>query len=44
MIQLVAVPESERPISATIGPMIAGGISLLTQPEPIRRTNSAMTT
>ncbi len=44
MTQLVAVLDRLSPISATIGPMMTGGMSLFTQPDPVDFTMIAMTT
>ena len=40
----IADPDSERPMSATVGPMMTGGMSLLIQPAPANLIASAMIT
>ena len=41
---LIAAPAKERPISATVGPITAGGISLLIQATPTYLITSAIIT
>ena len=44
LIQLVAVPDKDKPIKDTIGPAITAGSSLFTQPEPTALIISAKIT
>ena len=40
----IAAPANERPIKATVGPIITGGMSLLIQPVPANLTIIAIIT